>query len=101
MQNERIISYTIIHLIVVIVFWTLLAGVIGLGFKDDWSMFDHAYALFASWGTWILSFPTWWLTMQDLPSWFIYLYIPIQVVSSFIQVSIFLYVCALFKKHNK
>ncbi|MDX5997082.1 hypothetical protein HRJ35_07435 [Shewanella oneidensis MR-1] len=35
--------------------------------------------------------------MQDLPSWFDYLYIPIQIISSFIQVNIFLYVCALFK----
>ena len=99
---KRITLYTTIHFIIAVVFWFLLAGVaLGLGFKENWSTFDYLYSFVVRWGVNVLTFPVWWLTLQELPSWSGYLLIPLQIFVSFVQVNIILFLWSLYATRNK
>jgi hypothetical protein len=98
---NKITLYTIIHLGAAFVLWLLLLGVTGYGFKDELSVFDYVYSSLVILSAGIFTFPVWPITMLDIPIWGYYLLVPLQVLSSFIQVNVFLFLCELRRTRNK
>jgi hypothetical protein len=98
---NRITIYTTAHLILGVVFWILIAGATGLGFKGEWSSFDYIFYSFSLVGVHIFALPTWLLLSIELPEWGNYLIIPLQILYSFISVNVILFLIELYQSHNK
>jgi hypothetical protein len=101
MTFGKIASYTALHFALAVVFWFLAFGATGLGFKDDWSVWDYIYTSLSFGGAATLTFPLWLLTLLKLPEWVTYLFIPMQIVISFLQVKLFIYLHQLWRVRNK
>lgn len=98
---NRIAIYITVHLVLAIAFWVLIAGAIGLGFKDEWSSFDYIYYSISFVGVHIFALPTWLLLSIELPEWGHYLILPLQILYSFISVNVILFLIELYRSHNK
>ncbi len=100
MKLTKITLCTVAHFLVACSLWFLTLTVsLGLGFKSDWTIWDHIYSFAVVNGTKALSFPLWYLVGLDLPGWVKNFYIPGQLLISFVQVSLALYL--LSKIRNK
>ena len=98
---NRIALYTVVHLVLAVVFWLLVAGATGLGFKDDWSAFDFIYYSLSILGIYIFALPAWLLMSAELPVWWNYIILPLQILYGFISVNVFLFLIELYRSHNK
>ena len=94
-MNTKILIYTIAHLALAILFVFLALGASGYGFKDNWSILNYIYIYTSIIGAAILTFPLWVLSFLNAPTWLTYLAIPTQIVISYSQVKLFIYL-----KHN-
>jgi hypothetical protein len=63
----------------------------GLGFKDDWSSLDYIYTFLSVGGAATFTFPLWLLSFVEFPEWVTYLFIPMQIISSYLQVKLIIY----------
>ena len=94
----KITLYTGLHFIVAVVSSFLLFGVaLGFGFNPEkLGFFELSFAFGVTALTGILTFPVWCFTIFELPTWLSYLVIPLQLIVSFVQVNIFLYLWELY-----
>lgn len=94
MLKAKIVSLTTLHFGIACLFIFLAIGATGYGFKNAWGLFDYFYVFISIGGAAILTFPLWLiLYIPDMPGWLFYLGIPAQIVISYSQVIlvIFLY----------
>ncbi|MCJ8338083.1 MAG: hypothetical protein MJK10_06395 [Pseudomonadales bacterium] len=86
MTARTVTVYTVIHFLIAVTMWFLSISLVWA--PADLSIFDHVYAFTVHWGLNILSFPAWWVLSLDLPGWASYLALPLQVLTSFMQINI-------------
>ena len=98
MKLRPIIKYTVVHYLVTLLLWFLSLGVVlGLGFKDNWTVSDHILSNIVVGGAKIMSFPIWQLYELKLPEWMGYFFYVFQVIVSFIQVNFIMFVITILK----
>lgn len=100
MNTKKLLKYSCAHFLLSLVFWFLaLTIALGTGFNDDSFVLDRFFSILVTVVMKILTFPVWWIVMNDLPSWTDYLLIPIQVMTSIAQSFILLWIVGFFKRH--
>ena len=102
MNKPKIALYTALHFFVACVFWFLaFIAVMGLGFKDEWSVFDYILSILSFSGAAILAFPVWVLSFLEPPFKSIYIMLPLQVAVSYFQVYLIFYLNSKLKNKNE
>jgi len=99
MITRTVTAYTSIHCLIAVTMWFLSISLLW-GSADE-SIFDKVYAFTVQWGLNILSFPAWWILSLDLPGWASYWALPLQVLSSFIQINMGFFLWSQCRSRNK
>lgn len=104
MKLRKIYIYTAVHFVLAVVSSFLLFGVVlGFGFNlEKLGAVEYTYGFVIAAVAIVFTFPVWCLTLLELPSWFGYLIFPLQLLVSFLQVNIVLFLWRLYaaKKQN-
>jgi len=97
----RILIYTLFHFVLAVAGWYMLTEMGRPAEGQALTTFDQIYALIAVFLGWVLTYPSWLIFEFDANNWALHIMLPLQFLTSFLQVNILLFVVAVIQEGQK
>jgi len=97
----NILIYTLFHFVLAIAGWNMLVEMEPPVEGQTVTVVDQIYALVAVFLGWVLTYPSWLIFEFDADNWAPHIMLPLQFLTSFVQVNILLFIVALFQEGQK
>lgn len=97
----RILIYTLFHFVLAVTGWYMLTEMGRPTEGQALTTFDQIYALIAVFLGWVLTYPSWLIFEFDANNWALHIMLPLQFLTSFLQVNILLFVVAVIQEGQK